>query len=66
MTGFIVWNIQKKYEEEFYSTVPAKLARGELKHREEVTNGLDMVGEVLLSVQKGTNKAKAVILVAEE
>ncbi|KAJ6549687.1 alcohol dehydrogenase [Mycena capillaripes] len=45
---------------------PPKLASGELKYAEEITTGLDKVGEVILAVQKGTNKAKAVVVVAEE
>ncbi|KAJ7016543.1 chaperonin 10-like protein [Mycena alexandri] len=48
---------------EFYATYyrcPAQLREyGELKYTEEV-------GDVILAVQKGTNKAKAVVLVAEE
>jgi NADPH-dependent curcumin reductase CurA len=59
-------HLEPKYEEEFYATIPAKLASGELKYSEEFTNGLENVGDVILAVQKGTNKAKAVIRVAEE
>ncbi|KAJ7904028.1 hypothetical protein B0H13DRAFT_2233926 [Mycena leptocephala] len=55
-----------KYLPEFYATIPEKLASGEIKYTEEVTRGLDKVGEVILAVQKGMNKAKAVVLVAEE
>jgi NADPH-dependent curcumin reductase CurA len=66
INGFIVGNFEPKYVDEFYATVPAKLASGELKYTEEVTNGLEKVGDVILAVQKGTNKAKAVIRVAEE
>ncbi|KAF8062309.1 hypothetical protein FPV67DRAFT_266233 [Lyophyllum atratum] len=65
MNGFIVGTLEHKYEAEFYATVPAKLASGELKYTEEVTEGLDKVGDVILAVQKGTNKAKAVIKVAD-
>lgn len=64
--GFIQWRLEYKYDEEFYRTIPPKLASGELKYAEEVTKGLDKVGDVILAVQKGQNKAKAVILVAEE
>jgi len=66
MTGFIVFHLQSTYEEEFYKIVPSKLAKNELKHREDVTDGLEKVGEVLLAVQKGLNKGKAVIKVADE
>ncbi|KAJ7823543.1 hypothetical protein B0H13DRAFT_2257257 [Mycena leptocephala] len=55
-----------QYLPEFYATIPGKLANGELKYAEEVTRGLDKVGEVILAVQRGTNKAKAIVLVAEE
>jgi NADPH-dependent curcumin reductase CurA len=64
--GFLVFKLIEKYREEFYATIPAKLASGELKYTEEITKGLDKVGDVLLAVQKGTNTAKAVILVADE
>lgn len=63
--GFIVSRSFGKYLKEFYDTVPEKLAKGEIKYREEVTHGLDKVGDVILGVQKGTNKAKAVIHVAD-
>ncbi|KAF5377886.1 hypothetical protein D9615_006801 [Tricholomella constricta] len=65
INGFIVTRLQPKYDAEFYATVPAKLANGELKYTEEISNGLDKVGDVILAVQKGTNKAKAVIKVAD-
>ena len=64
MNGFIVFNLEPKYNAEFYATIPAKLASGELKYTEEVTKGLDKVGDVIISVQRGTNQAKAVIVVA--
>ncbi|KAF8881862.1 hypothetical protein BD779DRAFT_1675207 [Infundibulicybe gibba] len=65
ISGFVFMNFREKYEEEFYATIPARLASGELKYTEEVTRGLDKVGDVILAVLKGTNKAKAVILVAD-
>ncbi|KAJ7448516.1 hypothetical protein FB451DRAFT_1288701 [Mycena latifolia] len=55
-----------KYEEEFYATIPAALVAGEFKYTQELSYGLDKVGDVLLAVQTGANKAKAVIVVAEE
>ncbi|KAJ7758601.1 alcohol dehydrogenase [Mycena metata] len=55
-----------KYLPEFYTTIPPQLASGELKYTEEVTRGLDKVGDVILSVQKGTNTAKGIVLVAYE
>ena len=66
VSGFTVFQHEPKYNDEFYATVPPKLASGELKYSEEVTKGLEKVGDVILAVQKGTNKAKSVISVAEE
>ncbi|RDB14718.1 NADP-dependent oxidoreductase RED1 [Hypsizygus marmoreus] len=66
INGFIIGRLEHKYNDEFYATIPAKLASGELKFTEEVTTGLDKVGDVILAVQKGQNKAKAVIKVADE
>jgi NADPH-dependent curcumin reductase CurA len=66
MHGFLVWPLLPKYYEEFYATMPGKIASGEFKYVEEVTKGLDKVGDVILAVQNGTSKAKAVVVVAEE
>ncbi|KAJ6472366.1 hypothetical protein C8R47DRAFT_1221872 [Mycena vitilis] len=55
-----------KYLPEFYATVPAQLASGDIKYTEDITKGLEKVGDVILAVQNGTSKAKAVVLVAEE
>jgi len=65
MHGFLVGVLAPKYEEEFYAEVPHLLATGEIKYSEDITKGLDQVGEAIVAVQKGTNKAKSVILVAE-
>ncbi|KAJ6550056.1 hypothetical protein B0H19DRAFT_1160303 [Mycena capillaripes] len=64
--GILVFPLLPKYWADFYATIPPKLASGELKYAEEITTGLDKVGDVILAVQKGTNKAKAVVIVAEE
>lgn len=64
--GFIVFRLEEKYVEEFYTTVPAKLASGEIKYTEEIMRGLETVGHAMLAVQKGTNKAKLVVVVADE
>ncbi|KAG6881482.1 hypothetical protein C0993_001301 [Termitomyces sp. T159_Od127] len=66
MQGVIVVHLDHKYHEEFYATIPKKLKNGEIRYTEEVTEGLDKVGEVILRVQKGDNKAKAVVKVADE
>ncbi|KAJ7460197.1 hypothetical protein FB451DRAFT_1141301 [Mycena latifolia] len=66
MFGVFVMDLQGKYEKEFYKIIPAKLASGEIKYAEEITRGLDTVGDAILAVQKGTNTGKAVVVVAEE
>jgi len=66
MYGFIVFRLEKKYDDEFYEKIPHMLARGDLKFTEEIWRGLDKVGEAILAVQKGQNKAKVVIQVADE
>ncbi|KZP17720.1 NAD-P-binding protein [Athelia psychrophila] len=64
--GFIVSSLAHKYEELFYKEVPAKIASGEIKYKEDRTLGLEKVGEAILDVQTGKNKGKSVIVVAEE
>ncbi|KAG2009421.1 alcohol dehydrogenase [Coprinopsis cinerea AmutBmut pab1-1] len=66
MHGFIVSRLEHKYEDKFYEEVPALVAKGDLKYREQVFDGLQSVGDAILAVQKGTNKAKAVIKVASD
>jgi NADPH-dependent curcumin reductase CurA len=64
--GFLVFSIEGAYRDEFYEVVPRKLASGELKYSEDISRGLDKIGDVMLAVQKGTNKGKAVVVVADE
>ncbi|KAJ7782265.1 hypothetical protein DFH07DRAFT_1010138, partial [Mycena maculata] len=64
--GVQVFYLRPKYNAEFYATIPPLLASVELKYREDVTTGLDTVGDVLLGVQKGMNHGKAASVVAEE
>ncbi|KAJ7059629.1 hypothetical protein C8F01DRAFT_1145174 [Mycena amicta] len=63
--GISIARLSAKYAQEFFAEIPEKLVSGEIKYTEEVSNGLDKVGDVILAVQKGENKAKAVIVVAE-
>ncbi|KIY49426.1 NAD(P)-binding protein [Fistulina hepatica ATCC 64428] len=66
MTGFIVGDLVAKYGDEFYASIPEKLASGEIKFNEQVSYGLDKVGQVIADVQHGRNTGKAVIVVANE
>ncbi|KAF8996528.1 hypothetical protein BDQ17DRAFT_1411744 [Cyathus striatus] len=63
--GLFVNSLHPKYEEKFYEDVPRMIKEGQIKYREHIWNGLDKAGEALLAVQDGSNKAKAVVHVAE-
>ncbi|KAF8182623.1 hypothetical protein BJ912DRAFT_977885 [Pholiota molesta] len=65
MSGFNVDDLAPKWEKNFQATIPPLVASGKIKYSEHVWNGLDKVGEVILAVQKGENKAKAVVHVAD-
>ena len=64
--GFIVFSLHEKYQKQFYKDVPPRLASGEFKHVEDITRGLENVGDAIVAVQRGTNTGKSVIVVAEE
>lgn len=64
--GFLVSFIAEKYLAEFYSEVPKLIKNGTIKYTEDVTKGLEYAGHAMEAVQRGTNKAKAVVLIAEE
>ena len=64
--GFIVSRLEHKYDAAFYAEVPALVAGGKLKYKEEVYEGLESVGEAISAVQRGSNRAKAVVRVARD
>jgi NADPH-dependent curcumin reductase CurA len=66
ISGILIFHLQDKYDEEFYATIPKAIAAGEIKYTEEVSRGLESVGDAILRVQQGKNVAKAVVVVAEE
>ncbi|KAJ7637432.1 hypothetical protein B0H17DRAFT_1339554 [Mycena rosella] len=66
INGILVHRLEAKYDAEFYATIPAALAEGDIKYREDVTHGLETVGDAILRVQQGRNTGKAVVIVAEE
>ena len=55
-----------QYRESFYRDMPALVAAGKIKYTEDRSTGLESVGEAILSVQKGTNTGKKVIIVADD
>ena len=46
--------------------MPPKVASGQIKHRQDIYDGLDKVGQVLRLVMEGNNKAKAIVRVADD
>ncbi|KAH9937947.1 hypothetical protein B0H21DRAFT_825392 [Amylocystis lapponica] len=66
ISGFLVFALHHKYIERFYAEMPARVASGEIKYTEDVTEGLENAGKVILDVQTGKNKGKAVVGVAHD
>ena len=64
--GFVVTSLRPKCVQAFYSEIPARIASGELKYTEEVTEGLENSGEAILDIQSGKNKGKSVVRVARD
>lgn len=66
MQGLNVGDLAPKYSEEFYRVLTPLIKEGKIKHREDVSKGLETAGQGIADVQRGTNTAKKIILVAEE
>jgi len=64
--GFIVLNWLPQYEAKFYEEFSALVKSGEVKSETDVVYGLDKVGEALLEVASGKNRAKKIVVVANE
>ncbi|KAI0300114.1 NAD(P)-binding protein [Multifurca ochricompacta] len=66
LNGFLVNNWLGEYGEAFYEEFPKLVKSGELKYEEDIVYGLEKVGEAILEVGKGLNRAKKVVIVANE
>lgn len=65
--GFLIFDhMTPENAKEFYDTVPAMIAKGDIVFLEDKKYGLEKVGEAILDVQSGKNHGKSVIVVAEE
>ncbi|KIY73362.1 NAD-P-binding protein [Cylindrobasidium torrendii FP15055 ss-10] len=64
--GFLYFDLMPKWIEQFSKEFLPLIEKGIIKHKEEVVHGLDKVGDAILRVQKGENKAKSVVLVADD
>lgn len=63
--GFNVTHLSHKYASQFYDTIPALIAEGKIKLREDVYKGLEEAPKALVDVLKGANKGKAVVVLEE-
>lgn len=59
--GFLVFEFEKEYQEEFYNVIPKQLANGEMKFKEHVVKGLEGVPEAFVHLLEGKNEGKVVI-----
>ncbi|KAI0692468.1 NAD(P)-binding protein [Cerioporus squamosus] len=64
--GFLIGSLIPKYDDEFYATMPGRVAKGEIKYKEHLVEGLENTGQAMLDVLHGNNFGKSVIVVAEE
>lgn len=66
MQGFIILDQAKNenFLREFYSKMPKWIANGELKIKEDVTQGLEQAPEAIVGIFKGKNFGKAVVQIA--
>ena len=63
--GFIVWDFASQ-EDEFRREVGAWLADGTIKHREDVTEGLENAPRAFLGMLKGANFGKTLVRVGAD
>lgn len=66
LSGYIFWDLEAQWGQKFNDMMPALVASGDIKYREDVVWGLDKVGDAILAVQKGTNNGKVVVLLSDE
>ena len=64
--GVLLKNLIPKYGEAFYREIPARVASGEIKYSEDVTEGLENAGQAIYDVQTGRNRGKSVVQVGRE
>ena len=64
--GFMMSRLAPKHADEFYRTFPARVASGEIKHKEHVVRGFENTAQAIVDVLQGKNFGKCVVIVAEE
>ena len=65
-SGFIVASLAPKHADTFFTTMPGRVARGEVRYRENVSRGLASAARAIEDVQRGRNFGKSVVIVADE
>ncbi|PPQ64126.1 hypothetical protein CVT24_008737 [Panaeolus cyanescens] len=66
MYGFIQYRLEEKWRKAFFDYATGRVASGEIKHREQIYDGLDKEPEAIVDVQKGKNLWKVVVHVAND
>lgn len=66
MEGFVVIDWHDQYLAEFYRTMPAKFAKGEIRYIEHIYKGLEEAGRGLRELLEGKTVGKPVCVIAEE
>ena len=66
VNGYMVWQHEEKYGDEFYEKVPHLIANDDIQLREQIYKGLEEAPRAVYEVQKGLNTGKAIVLVAED
>lgn len=66
MTGFVISTLMGKHGMAFRQEMPALVAKGEIKYKEDRTWGLENSSQALLDVMTGKSNGKKVIVLAEE
>ena len=64
--GFLAFSLMPKYREEFFRTMPARVASGEIKYKEHPVRGLENAGKALLNVLQGDNFGTSYVVIADD
>ena len=64
--GLLHHALYPQFEDEFYATVPQVVKDGAIKYREDISQGLETVGQALSDVGLGRNFGKRVVIVSED
>ena len=65
MQGLLHHVLLPQFEDEFYEVMPPLVKEGAIKYREDISQGLETVGQALSDVFSGKNFGKRVVVVAD-